>query len=505
MVTITRSLLLRLSTLAVLLLTAASSIPTANALSFSVESVNCTSLDWTITLSSTEWSVASYVELFFVSTQGARNYSLLYSASPVGVFPSPATYSKVTMFGATRLSGGYRIGIGLADVNGNLMTTTSSSSSGGVQVTAIDARTFTFGNCVSNSPSGAVAGATASSAATSARTSQAAAISSSSAVATQAGTASAAPLASATSASSSTAASAASGTLSPASASATRTTAAINKGAIAGGVVGGLLLLLIALALLRWCTSRRRTRRLSMAAAQRMSGLRPLELSEKLSASSPAAAHRTATARSFNMSESGDPFEAVAEGRLSGTSGRKSVGWTTRSGSRMSVVYGLDREQEGRAEHDATFSHAAAGPYFGRSVGAQSSEHIPAYPTAQQHQRSKSAPLVLELPQISATPLTSPMEGPFRSITRTPSTSTFRIPRVTVPAYHTQDDGDAAAAAAAAAAAGEAYTVQLSRSSSTKRLSTGGATSVSLDEGPFFDASQDRSHLDAEEYHKTHV
>ncbi|CDS02194.1 hypothetical protein, partial [Sporisorium scitamineum] len=145
MVTITRNPL-RLTTF---LFTAISSLQATLALDFTIQSVNCTQLSWTLTLSPPEWSVASYVELFFISTQNARNYSLLYSASASsGGLPSPATYDMVTRFGDTRLSEGYRIGVGLADTNGNVLTTSTSSSSGGVQVTAIDGRIWTFGNCV---------------------------------------------------------------------------------------------------------------------------------------------------------------------------------------------------------------------------------------------------------------------------------------------------------------------------------------------------------------------
>ncbi|SPC65065.1 uncharacterized protein UHOD_00106 [Ustilago sp. UG-2017b] len=155
--------LIRLSTLSALLLSNLT-IPT-NALDFSVSNINCSQLDWTATLTQTEWSVASYIELFFISTQGARNYTLLCLVSNTGEFPTPGAYSKTTLFGDTALTGGYRVGIGLTDTNGNILTTTASSNESPVQVTSIDDRSFTFGDCARSASAGVGVGSAASTAA----------------------------------------------------------------------------------------------------------------------------------------------------------------------------------------------------------------------------------------------------------------------------------------------------------------------------------------------------
>ncbi|CBQ67442.1 conserved hypothetical protein [Sporisorium reilianum SRZ2] len=480
MVTLTLSLL-RLMPLTLLLL-----LPATHALNFSVASINCTQLDWSVTLSQPEWSVASFVELSFISTQGARNYSLLYSSTYGGEFPAPGTYSISTGFGDTRLSGGYRIGVALADGNRNVLTTSTSSSSGGVQVTAIDARVFTFGNCVAGGAGAVSAGVSGAAASTS---SASAAPSSTSAA--QAVSSSSAPLSSATSASaaSSSAAAATSAPTNPTSPSSSTATipsaptSSINKGAIAGGVVGGVVVLLIALALLRWCTSCRRTRRLSQA-ANRMSGLRPLTLTEKLSADGFVTPAKT------RASASRDTFEVVNAGWWSESSRRKSFGWTPRKGSRgdgVSIVYGVETE----VERDP---FSSADGYASRGIGARSTEHVPTYPgVGAQLERTRSAPLVIELPHISVTPLASPTGSAFRSVLTSPSTSTFRIPRVSVPSYQGED-----------AAAADAVSVHMSRSSSMRRIST----DVGTFEGPFYDAAQEQvpmSQLEKDVYGREHV
>lgn len=100
-------------------------------------------------------------------------------------------------------------------------------------------------------------------------------------------------------------------------------------------------------------------------------------------------------------------------------------------------------------------------------------------PTESSHSRSKSTPLMLDT-YISTTPAISPTLSTFTG--KSPSTSTFKIPRVSVPAYLTDDGTNREEAL------GEAIERQMSRSSSmnhSKRNSIGAATFVSVDEGPF--------------------
>ena len=514
---------LRLSALAVLLISMFT-LP-ALALDFAVDLVNCTQLDWTATLSQTEWSVASYVELFFVSPQGARNYSLLYSALNGGAFPISGTYNKVTYFGDTVLSGTYRIGIGLADMNGNILTTTTSSSQASVQVTSIDPRSFTFGDCIGSSSAGGVAPATTStstSLATSSTTASTVLTSATSAptVSTQSIVSSSTVPAPATS-TSATAASV--GSLSSASASSLPTNHSVNKGAIAGGVIGGLVLLLFAFALVRWCSSRRRTRRLSLA-AHRMSAMRSPSLSEK-QAGSPAygaaspdgSGHKTA-----NVYGSSDTYEVAELGRLSVGSRRRSEGYARRSVSHgddlslanalaegpldeqevtvVRVPFHLTPGEQVAPQHDSmaidpnSFSSSAT-PYLELSRTSSNpmrslstDNFVPTYPGDASHSRSKSTPLVLDLPSTVVTPQISPTGSTFqnRTLRTSHSNSNFKIPRVSVPAYLADND-----AQGADAALGEQISRQMSRSSSMRRMSTGGATFVSLDEDPFVDAAQE--------------
>ncbi|CCF53769.1 conserved uncharacterized protein (fragment), partial [Ustilago hordei] len=240
--------LIRLSTLSALLLSNLT-IPT-NALDFSVSNINCTRLDWTATLTQTEWSVASYVELFFISTQGARNYMLLYSASNTGEVPTPGAYSKTTLFGDTALTGGYRVGIGLADTNGSILTTTTSSNENPVQVTSIDDRSFTFGDCTRSASAGVGVGSAASTvanttvapSATPSILSTRIVVSSTVTTSSTSTSATAAPINTIyTTANSQPIAPAHNG---------------INKGAIAGAVMGSIVLLLLSIFSIRWCTSR---------------------------------------------------------------------------------------------------------------------------------------------------------------------------------------------------------------------------------------------------------
>ncbi|SPO20612.1 uncharacterized protein UTRI_00088 [Ustilago trichophora] len=527
-------IILRLSTLATLLI----SLFTlqAQALDFSVGLVNCTELAWTATLSQTEWSVAPYVELFFVSTQGALNYSLLYSALNGGAFPTPGSYSKVTYFGDTVLNGTYRIGIGLADMNGNILTTTTSSQ-GTVQVTDVDPRSFTFDNCAGGTSS--ISG-TAAAIPSTASSSLATTTSASSALTTAT---SAPTLSSKSTVSSSTvpaAASTTSGAVSPvsslssASTSTLPTTHSVNKSAIAGGVVGGFVLLLVAFALIRWCSSRRRTRRLSLA-AHRMSALRSPSLSEKQVASpkadgaaSPESLQRK-TARVF---ASGDTYEVAALGRLSVGSRRRSEGYTPRSVSHgaddvsminalaegpsdeqeiqvVRVPFHLTPAQQVATTHDpvalesTTTHHSAATPYLPLTRTTSTPQQprsfstdnfVPPYPqpyaSEPSHSRSKSQPLVLDLPTTTITPQLSPTGSTFHGKTIRPShsNSNFKIPRVSVPAYLAGGES-----IEGEPGLGESISRQMSRSSSMRRMSTGGATFVSVDEDPFVDMPQEHS------------
>lgn len=328
--------LTRLSTLSALLLSLLA-IPSTNTLDFSVSNINCTELDWTATLTQTEWSVASYFELFFISTQGSQNYTLLYSALNGGAFPTLGAYSKTTLFGDTALSGGYRIGIGLTDVNGNILTTTNTGM-GTVQVTAIDDRSFTFGDCSRSTSAGVgVAGQSSTVSSAAGSTSSVASATPSSASSAAATTFSTRTVASSTVAvSSSTSTSATAAPISTISTSTTTTSqpsstahSGVNKGAIAGAVVGTLLLVLLSIFFLRWCTSRRRTRRLSQA-VHRMASLRPLSLCEKQVSSpklngseSPQSRHRVA-----RVHAAGDTLEIAALARLSVASRRRSEGAT---------------------------------------------------------------------------------------------------------------------------------------------------------------------------------
>lgn len=517
------SMLQKLSSLAVLLIAVLSL--QVHALDFAVDSVNCTQLDWTATLTQSEWSVASYVELFFVSTQGARNYSLLYSAMSTGDFPTPGTFNKVTNFGSTELYGGYRIGIGLADVNGNILTTTNTNQ-GIVQVTAVDPRTLTFGDC--SASTGAAATTSSSVASTSVASSMFASASPSSAI--SAPTVSSRPVGSSTvpAAAASTSASAAPvGSLSSTSASAITSSHHANKGAIAGGVIGGLLLLLVAFALARWYSSRHRTRKVS-STVHRMASIRSITPSEKQGGSpktdgseAPDSVHRK-TAQSF---ASGDTLEAAALGRLSTSSQRRSEGHTPLTvalGERLSLSEVLrdgpaeQGEQEIRVVHvpfqlapgqqvapaqestafspsepylplTRTTSNPLSSPsseYFHPAASSIADDHIPAYPgQTSLHSRSRSTPLAIDVTSTDGTPTTSPTGSTFqnRSIN-----ATYKIPRVTVPAYLGQElEGPSLEL-------GEPFSRQISRSSSMRRASTGAATVISVDEDPFVDAAQEQ-------------
>ncbi|KAJ9477113.1 hypothetical protein PHBOTO_000791 [Pseudozyma hubeiensis] len=522
---------LRLGTLVALLI-AAVSLP-VSALEFSIQSVNCTQLDWSITLSQTEWSISSYVELFFVSQQGGQNYSLLYSALGNGDFPSPGSYDKVTNFGSTRPSGEYLIGVGLADMNGNILTTTTSSSGSSVQVTAIDPSTYTFGDCTGNafgntvvatssaSTSPSVAAAASSSATTtmsltsSAPTSTMLSSVSPTAPASSASTAVPVPSAAAPSSSSASA---------PVSTSALPETRSANKAAIAGGVVGGILLLLIVLALARWCSSRRRTKRLSRA-SQRMPALRPLTLSEKM-ATYPSRARSPKSPRQNSQGAyaSKDTLEFAAlgtlsESRLSESTRRRSEAYTPYSTShadelsiRNMVASYLPAEPEQEikvlkvpfsleAVHQhptVNASSSSAGQYQppdrnSSQIRAHSNDVIPAYPNdgaSRSCSRSRSDPLVIDLPPINTSPLTSPTNGAFQNLSRriSPVTPTFKIPRVSVPTFAAERDIEAAAAGEAGM--GEDMSRQPSWNSSVRRLSAGGATFASADDNPFVDAAE---------------
>ncbi len=495
------------------LLAATFTLPsTVSALDFSVNSLNCSALNWSISLTQTEWSVASYVELFFVSPSGAnRNYSLLYSALNGGAFPTPGTYSETTTFGNTILSGGYRIGVGLADMNGNLltMTTGSSTSTGPVQVTSVDPRTFTFTDCGAGSGNG-VPGMLSSSSSSVLPTSTSMTLS----AATSAPTFSSQAVAASTSTAptsvaltSTSAAAAPFGSLTSSSTSAIpQHHHGVNKGAIAGGVIGGIFLLLFAFALIRWCSSRRRTRRLSLA-AHRMSSVRSESPNEKHST--------TVSSRSMDTQrkiyQSSDTLDAAPLGRLSVGSRRRSEGHTPSrddlSLSNVLAAFPIDQQAQAQ-QQDVTVVNvpfnlempvhphelaelAAAAPYLPAFALSNDDFHdaAAAYTgrNVSQVSLSKTTPLVLDLDREKseqATPVTSPTTPTFLRTPRSPhSTSSFKIPRVTVPAY---------GAGASTGEAGEPLSRQVSRSSGGhRRFSTGGETFVSVDEDPFVDAAQE--------------
>lgn len=491
----------------------------AHALGFSVDALNCTELDWSASLTQTEWSVASYINLFFVSTEGARNYSLLYSALNGGDFSTPGNYRKVTPFGDTALSGTYRIGIGLADINGNILTTLSTSS-GIVQVTAIDSRTFTFTDCGRNGT------APASASTTSASISPTAASTSASFATTAASATSQSTQAVA---SSTSVAAAPVSSLAPATTTATTPVHHVNKGAIAGGVIGGLVLLLIGVALMRWCASRRRTRRLSMA-AHRMSALRSPSLSEKAAGSpkddgsvSPHSQRRM-TARVY---PSGDTLDVAALGRLSSSSRRRSAS----NGDDLSlsnilaqgpphvpeteaepeirvikVPFNLTPGQQMAPAHESIALDAspfadsdtpylplsrtksvpvhphALNPFYSAHPAKASAEAVE---ESSLHARSKSTPVVDPLAN-STTPTTSPTASSFPNRTlRGAHSQNFKIPRVSVPAYLAGIESGADDLGA------ESMSRQISCDSGMRRFSTGAATFVSVDEDPFVDAAQE--------------
>lgn len=511
---------LRTSALVALLI-AAVSLP-VSALQFSVQSVNCSQLSWSVGLSQTEWSVSSYIELFFVSQQGGQNYSLLYSALPGGEFGSPGTYDKVANFGDSRLSGQYRIGVGLTDMNGNILTTTTSASSSTVQVSAIDPRTFTFGDCTRNAQgSTSTAKALASTIASRASTMTSASTprswpasvlsASRTSLAATSTSVSAAPVSSLPSGSAS------------ASSSGLATSHSVNKGAIAGGVIGAIILILILLALLRWSSSRRTTRRLSHA-SQRMSALRPLTLSEKLGGSPRAArcadSLRHKTVEAYVAS---DTLDAAALSRLSESSQLRSQAYTPYSPSHdgmsmnnvMTVFPSAHSEQEIRVVNEPfslNVGQRVASPYGATSVDprlalcrttsiplqTQLTDRIPVYPShsnTQHHQgqqpRPKSTPIHAHLAPINTTALTSGTGATSHSRLTRPSAAAcnFKIPRVSVPTYLASNDIEAAAA-------GDAFSESTSRpistSSSFPTLSAGGTTRVSLNADPFVDAAEEQ-------------
>ncbi|EST09696.1 hypothetical protein PSEUBRA_000070 [Kalmanozyma brasiliensis GHG001] len=497
-----------------------------HALDMTVQSVNCTALNWVVTLSQSEWTVASYVNLIFTTTtQPARNYSLSYTASRFGDFPQPGTYSMVTPFGNTVLSGSYRMGVALADQQGDLLPATTSFISAAVQVSDLDPRVFTFDAC-SSSLGAVVASSTVASSSSTSSASVATSTSSRASAATTAtstsqssstSTASAVPASSAApasvAASTSSSAAAAAGTLSSSSTATLPQGNSMNKGAIAGAVIGALLLLAVLFALLRWCQSRRRTRELSRS-QHRLSPLRPLALSEKAAGgpTSPTDPHRF----SSKFHASGDTLDAATLGRYSVSSvrksdafsPRKSDAFSTRAASRMdnyslNNVYIPSSDQEHETEiqvvkvpfnlfpappvrdtSSASPPHSPYSPYLSLHRTTSNPDAIPAYPSGRPSMDTRAAkasaltlPLPLQLPSIN----TSPLASPTRSMRPSPSTSTFRIPRVTVPTYndaedHLQPPGQDS----------------VSRANSLRRLSTSGATFVSIDEDPFVDAAQEQ-------------
>ena len=459
----------------------------ASALSFSVDFVNCTRLDWNVTLTQTDWSVASYVELFFVSTQGARGYSLLYSALNGGTFPTPGTYEKTTTFGQTVLSGTYRIGIGLTDMNGNILTTTATSGGSGglVQVTALDPRNFTFGDCMAGM--GTIAGSLSAAPVTTSSVASAASATATSAVSSTFSSVLPAPT------SSSSAAPVASSLPASATSAVPSSHSGIHKGAIAGAVVGSLVALLIAFAFIRWCTSRRRTRRLSLAAARNMSTMNSPSSFEKQDGSVSAQHGRICEAPRVS-------FDAAVLGRLSEGSRRRPSESHTPYTATSSVGQSDEREIQG-VQNPSPLSLApephtiSVSPYLDltRTLSnplpplslSVDNLALPIYPTdaprsrsQQTHTHSRSTGIPR---QISPTTPTFDL----KSVRPSRSHSNFKIPRVSVPAYTAADSaGDAEMEGR-----GEGISRQSSRS---RRGSVGGATFISMDHDPFVDAAQEQ-------------
>lgn len=291
-------------------------------------------------------------------------------------------------------------------------------------------------------------------------------------------------------------------------------------------------MLLVALALIRWCPSRRRTRRLSLA-AHPISALPSPSLSEK-HAGSPKAdgaaspeSHQPKTARVY---ASGDTYQVAALGRLSVGSRRRSEAYTPRSvshgGDDVSMINALAQGPSGEHEikvvrvpfhltpaqqvataHDpvpldsTTTYHSAATPYLPLTRTTSTPQQprsfstdnfVPLYPqpypSEPSHLRSKSQPLVLDLPTTTITPQLSPTGSTFQGKTIRPShsNSNFKIPRVSVPAYLAGGES-----IQGEPGLGESISRQMPRSSSMRRMSTGGATFVSVDEDPFVEMSQE--------------
>ncbi|PWZ03002.1 hypothetical protein BCV70DRAFT_197240 [Testicularia cyperi] len=391
----------------------------ASALSFGVRSVNCSSIDWTITINATEWSVAPFINLFFISQSAGQNYSLSFSAQADGQFPGAGTFTPNTSFGNTVISGSYRIGAGLADENGKLLTTSEAVE--WVSTVALDPRIFPFTNCGSSSTSATSSSTT--SRATSTSTSSARPSSTAAGAATGASTASA---------SSQTAKSSAAASASSSQGSSN------NAGAIAGGIVGGLAALLILFFLVRFCRSRRRTQRLRNEAAFAGEGYYHNETGQG-APMAEAAAHSAAVSRipSVDYRSAGDIAVLARLQRRSGDQGSRRS--SSKSAHTASKAYAADTETEEeikvvqvpfalsvprRASHTPSSRPVSTPGASPEPVSASASGSFGA-----SHSRSASSPYGA---------------GEGRTLAAQRSQSSFKIPRVSVPAYLLDEEAAAA-------------------------------------------------------------